>query len=435
MYQRLVHRAHPVIYLEQKCAPSTEAKMNAMIVVMQNNKQKLERNIKLFGFYKIFTKRVFLPLTTIYASQQAGLNIQQIGIIAALSSLVGLLSDAPTGYWADNHGRKRSSQTGALLAAFGTLTYVLSNNFWGILIAGLVTSLGYSFLFGSMEALIHDSLVILKREHEYSKLASRAQSMGLVANAFFVATIPLLYPIDKRLPFVAGFLAYMALFGIASMLQEPHIDFSDLPRATSFKKTVRLFINRNTVLFFVCVGIVLAAGTSTTDISNLAFIQLGMRVKYMGIMFGVASLLGAVVGLFIHHLKKLPFMAFATIDLLFSALPFFAFGYIRTLSSAIIALILCMSMWRFEQILYQHYILEQYGTTRYKATILSLLTNSRSLNEVWMTIAATAAAKHFGLLDAMGYFGIAILLFLPLLLMSIKMFITFMHAKSASLNH
>lgn len=402
---------------------------------VQNVKQKLERNIALFGFYKIFTKRIFLPLTTIYASQQVGLNIQQIGIIAALSSLVGLVSDAPTGYWADNHGRKRSSQTGALLAAFGTLTYVFSNSFWGILVAGLVTSLGYSFLFGSMEALIHDSLVILKREHDYSKIASRAQSMGLVANAFFVATIPLLYPIDRRLPFVAGFLAYMTLFCIACMLYEPHLDHKGHQQKNSFTKTIRLFINKKTVMFFVCVGIVLAAGTATSDISNLAFIQLGMPVKYMGIMFGAASLLGAVVGLFIHHLKKLPFMMFATIDLLFSALPFFAFGFARSLAPAVAAVVLSMSVWRFEQILYQHYILEQYGTTRYKATILSLLTNSRSLNEIWITIIVTAAAKQYGLLDAMGYSGVLLLLFLPILLLSIHLFTTYMRARPASANH
>ena len=401
---------------------------------MHNDKQKLERNIKLFGFYKIFTKRIFLPLTTIYAAQQAGLNIQQIGVTAALSSLLGLLSDAPTGYWADNHGRKRSSQIGALLAAFGTLTYVFSNDFWGILVASLVTSLGYSFLFGSMEALIHDSLVVLKREHDYSKIASRAQSMGLLANAFFVATIPLLYPIDKRLPFVAGFFAYMTLLGIACMLYEPHINHGKHQKIEGFSKTIRLFINKNTVSFFVCLGIILAAGTSTSDISNLAFVHLGMPIKYMGFMFGIASLLGAVVGLYIHHLKKLPFMAFATIDLLFSALPFFVFGFVRTLAPAIIALILSMSMWRFEQILYQHYILELYGTTRYKATILSLMTNSRSLNEVWITLAATAAAKHYGLLDAMGYFGVSLLLFLPLLLLSTRMYVAYMNARSTLSN-
>jgi hypothetical protein len=59
-----------------------------------------------------------------------------------------------------------------------------------------------------MEALIHDSLVVLDEVDNYAKIASRAQSLSLVGNAILVAVVPLLYPIDKRLPFVISFIAY-----------------------------------------------------------------------------------------------------------------------------------------------------------------------------------------------------------------------------------
>ena len=107
---------------------------------------KMRRNIRLFGVYKVFTKRVFLPLITIYATQQAGLNINQIGIATAAGSLFSFILDTPTGFWADIHGRRRSAQVGALLEALGSFLYVISTGFEGIFVASLAMAAGYSFL-------------------------------------------------------------------------------------------------------------------------------------------------------------------------------------------------------------------------------------------------------------------------------------------------
>lgn len=246
-------------------------------------KIRLERNIHLFGFYKIFTKRVFLPLTTIYATQQAGLNIQQIGFTAAAASLMSLLCDTTTGYWADIHGRRRSAQVGAAFAAVGTLLYVVAANFAGILVASLVLAIGYSFLNGAMEALIHDTLVVLDRVENYAKIASRAQSLSLIANAGLVAFIPLLYPIDKRLPFVAGVLAYCTLFYLATLLTEPRVHHDIERKERQFIHTIRLLLTRKTIAFFACAGLAYSLATGTVDVFNLGIVQLGLQPKYLGI--------------------------------------------------------------------------------------------------------------------------------------------------------
>lgn len=390
---------------------------------MSKNQKLLQRNIRLFGIYKIFTKRVFLPLTTIYAVQQAGLNVQQLGIIGTLASLLGLLSDSPTGYWADKHGRRRSSQVGALLAAAGAFIFVISTSFIGILTASLVMALGYSFLYGSMEALMHDTLLALKREHDYAKISSRAQSVGLVANAFFIATVPLLYPIDKRLPFVVGVVAYLALFWVASLLTEPP-RMRHTTTQHNFIKTVRLFVHKKTVIFFACVGFIFAVGTATGDVFNLAIVELSLPVKYIGLLFSAGSLIGAVIGIYVHILKKLTFVQYVAVDFFFNTIPFVVYGFFKSLPLAVITFIASMAMWRFQSIMYQHYILQQYSTSRYKATLLSLLTNFRSLQEMWIAIAITTTAKHAGVLPSIAYSCIVLACFLPILLYSVKRFPT-----------
>lgn len=380
------------------------------------------RNIRLFGIYKIFTKRVFLPLITIYATQQAGLDIQQIGITAAAGSFVSFICDTPTGYWADKHGRRKSAQVGALFAAFASLIYVFSTGFIGILAASLVIAVGYSFLIGAMEALIHDSLVVLDEVDNYAKIASRAQSLGLIGNAILVATIPLLYPIDKRLPFVVGFFAYLFLFALASLTTEPPLKHNAEFEERKFIGAVKLLITKKTILFFLCVGFVYAIGTGSSSVFDLSFIQLGLSPQYLGIIFAAASILGAFIGIWVHVLKRLSFKQYATFDLLINLLPFIAFGLVRSLPLSIAIFVLNFALWRYEQILYQHYVLQIYGPTRYKATIISIMVNSRSLNEIWIALGLTKLAQHVGLLNSLGYASIAIIAFWPVLMISISQF-------------
>lgn len=400
----------------------------------QRREQRLHRNIRLWGMYKIFTKRVFLPLTTIYATQQAGLNIQQIGLTAAAASVASVLCDTATGYWADVHGRKKSAQVGSVFAMVASLLYVVSANFTGILLASLFLAIGYSFLNGAMEALVHDSLALLKVEDQYARIASRAQALSLLANAALVAVIPLLYPIDKRLPFIAGFFAYGFLLGISSLLLEPRLVHHQDELQPNFMKAVRQLITTRTILFYICIGLILGIGTGTADVFNLGFLKLALQPKYFGLAYAGASIFGAFMGLWVHHLKRLSFQGYATFDLAMSLLPFIAFGIIRSLPLAIVAFIINLGLWRYENILYQHYVLQIYGTSRYKATVISLMTNFRSLHETWLAFALASLAKQIGVLPAIGYWSILLVGFWPIFMISISQFMTHARAEAASAN-
>ena len=383
-------------------------------------KRGMRRNIRLFGVYKIFTKRVFLPLTSIYASQAAGLSIGSISLIAASASAVSLLFESATGYWADVHGRRKSAQVGAFLAGLGTAFYIIAPDFAGIMAASITIAIGYSFLSGAMEALIHDSLVVLEDESSYAKVASRAQSLSLVVNAVFIAVVPLLYPIDKRLPFVAGIIAYIILFSLASLLTEPPIIHDPSTREKNFKSTVRKILTRQTLLFFVCAGFMYSVISGITDVFNLGFIKLGLRPEQIGFVFSGASLLGALIGLQVHQLKRLSFKTYALLDVMINMGMFVAFGLIRSLPLAIAAFAINMAMWRYQKIMYQHYVLELYGKQRYKATLLSLISNFGLLHEIWLALLFGRLANHIGLLPALSYGVPMMLAFIPVFMVSIS---------------
>ncbi|AGL62554.1 hypothetical protein L336_0852 [Candidatus Saccharimonas aalborgensis] len=42
------------------------------------------------------------------------------------------------------------------------------------MLASVITAIGYSFMSGAVDALVHDSLVVLSNASDYAKIAARA---------------------------------------------------------------------------------------------------------------------------------------------------------------------------------------------------------------------------------------------------------------------
>lgn len=179
---------------------------------MQVSQLWADQNLKYFVFIRIFAKRVFLPLTAIYFMDHGNFSIREIGILSAYFSVIQLLVEVPTGYFADRIGRVASLRIGAILAGIATLFYVLLQNKTTIYLGVALEAIGYSFLGGAGEALVHDSLQYKNQLSKYTAIMSHNMALSLLVNAVFVTLASLTYPLDPRLPFALGTLAYFLLF-------------------------------------------------------------------------------------------------------------------------------------------------------------------------------------------------------------------------------
>jgi MFS family permease len=277
-----------------------------------NQVQIADRNIKFYVVIRIFAKRVFIPLTAIYFIDTAGFSIREIGYLSAFFSLVQLLAEVPTGYFADRIGRIMSIRVGAILAAIATTTYVFIHHKTGIYLGVMLESLGYSFLGGAGEALIHDSLVIKKQEHNYTKFMSRTQSVSLIANAILITIVPMTYAINPSYPFAIGTLAYLLLLITALFMH-------DVKRATSVVKLKLPMLKditgkKNLLLFALSFGVIAALYTSPADMFNVALRDYGINVSLIGWIYALGSVVGALIGPVFHHLRKLRLSSYLLID-------------------------------------------------------------------------------------------------------------------------
>lgn len=373
-----------------------------------------DRNIKLYIFVRIFAKRVFIPITAIYFIDTAGFTIRDIGLLSAFFSLVQLLAEVPTGYFADRIGRVQSIRMGAILAAIATTIYVFIHHKTGIYLGVMLEALAYSFLGGAGEALIHDSLVVKDKVADYTKILSRTQSVSLIANAVLIALVPMTYGLNKAYPFAIGTLAYLILIAFTFFMH-------DVSRASSivkhkFEGLTRVIRKRHILLFAITFGIIAALYTSPNDMFNIALRDYGINVSLIGWVYALGSVVGALIGPVFHHLRKLRLSTYLLIDVT-SLLSVYLAAYTRQPYILATAVIFGIAFWRYRRIIYQDYLLTLYPTS-YKATLISAMNNLEQLNSIWLPLVITSAVYTFGISRGLGLIGLFALSISPIFIYS-----------------
>lgn len=381
---------------------------------MTNQLAIANRNIKLYVFIRIFAKRVFIPLAAIFFIENAGFTVRDIGFLAAFYSAVQLLVEIPTGYFADKVGRVASIRLGALSCMVATILYVVFSSKVGIFSGAFFEALGYSFLGGAGEALIHDSLIVKKLEHAYTHIMSKAMSISLIANAILVTLVPMTYAIDIRYPFIIGTLAYFCLFLVTLFMK-------DLNRKVMVRKFVmpqfsKIIGKRYIILFGITFGIISALYSSGTDMINIAMKEYGIRPDLLGWVFGIASVVGASIGPLIKYLRKIQLKNYLLLDLGVIITTYTA-AYTRSALLLATIMILGISFFRYRKIVYQSYLLSAFPT-EYKATLISTMNNLEQLNAVWLPLMITYLVYLTNTSNGLGLVAVFALIIAPIFVYS-----------------
>ncbi len=91
---------------------------------------------------------------------ERGMNLWQINVINSFYMGFVLLSEMPTGSFADTFGRGRSLSLSCLLLSVGALAYFFASSFWLFIIAEIIIAIAHTFSSGAAEAWLVDSLKV-----------------------------------------------------------------------------------------------------------------------------------------------------------------------------------------------------------------------------------------------------------------------------------
>ncbi len=351
-------------------------------------RSRLERNIGKYSWYKVFTKRVYLPLITIQLVNVGKVTLEELAIIVVISSIVQAILQMPAGYIADKIGNRKSIILGASIAVTSPLFYAFIPNFWGGLIAAILFFGGYAFQSGALEAFIHDTLVALDREKDYAKVMGHAQTYGLVGNIILVALIPATYSINHALPFVIGFFSLVVMLWLTFSFEHPKTEESTAAKKNPFL-AIKSIVNAENVMLFIFSGFLTGVSNKGGEFRELVFQHVGIAVTLFGIILALASLMGAIMGWYVHILDRMKPLSFYLFDLLIIALCLVFMGATSNPIVAVMAFTLFAAYTRVRMIIFQAKMLHEMKHA-YKATLISALNLFTLLGDI---IAITLLTK------------------------------------------
>ena len=156
------------------------------------------------------------------------LNYATIFTLEAAFSITIVLSEVPTGVFADKYGRKKSILVGIFLQILGILLFVaLGPSFWVFFAAEIIWGAAMTFISGADRALVFDSLLEARQEKKAKDVFANmriADTAGFViaapAGAWVAANIGA-YPGSLTLPFLLTAAAWALAFLVYLTVAEP----------------------------------------------------------------------------------------------------------------------------------------------------------------------------------------------------------------------
>lgn len=299
-----------------------------MIQSTEIYQRKLHSNVwKLYALGIIHWFLLVMPIIVLFY-QENGLSITQIMILQAFASLVIVVIEIPSGYFADSVGKKYSLLLGSVFGFFGTLIYALSFNFWGFLFAELFISLGMGFISGADSALLYDSLSEIKRGGLYKAIQGKLSACSNFSEGIASIIGGFLALISLRTPFIAeAAIMFFSIF-VALSLHEPKGHIVEIPENHVQKiwDTVRYALSdhkkiRNLMWY--------AAFVSTATLTFVWLAQpywksIGIPLTLFGILWAILQFIVGYFSIIFHKIEKI----LGRDKLLFYFVALLALGYI-----------------------------------------------------------------------------------------------------------
>jgi MFS family permease len=138
-------------------------------------------NIAILHIIKFLSSLYFYhQIITLYF-QSRGLNYIQINSMWGIIVGTQAIAEVPTGILGDKIGRKYSVMIALFLQFIGEFIFIFADSYMFFVSASIIGGIGFSFMSGSFEAMLYDSLKEKGRESEMQKIAGLNNSFPLAA--------------------------------------------------------------------------------------------------------------------------------------------------------------------------------------------------------------------------------------------------------------
>lgn len=239
-----------------------------------------------------------MPILMLYY-QDEGLSAHESFLLKAVYSVIIIILEIPSGYFADRIGRKDTLVIGAFMGVLGMLIYALFGGFWAFLMAEIVLGISQSFMSGSDSAMMYDSLLNDNREKLYTKFEGLNTAIGNGAESIAAILGGLLAGISFKLPFmVQSGIAFIAIPAALTLIEPPSLRQGHETIKHTFRIIVNVIIKNNDLRYYLLFSSIIGSCTLTMawiyhpylkEALNVSLYQIGLIAAGLNLIAAIFS--------------------------------------------------------------------------------------------------------------------------------------------------
>jgi len=360
-------------------------------------------------------RRHFIPLVAIFFLTLPDTTAQQIGFYTGVGFIASLIFEVPSSYFADRIGHKITLIIAKLFMVISTLMFIIATNFWYFVLGSMFMSLSTSFSGGVGSAFMHNTLLDLKREKEYTKIMSRIGAYASLFSGILIVLLPFLTKTSILLPFKICIVIDVVGFIVVCTLKSPQHDRDT--QSISFHnivKTLRTAVKPGFYPLAIFTSAISGFLVADNSYRYVYLQSLGYPIIFIGFVMGLSRLVWFLLAQNIKYLQKLSIHTLATIDLFLFPIAYVLVAlFDNPYVVGVFFSIVVGYMWARDQLYTTEFIDHYITNQKYKATMLSVTTQ---IDYVFEMIVAFTIGIVMQKSYKLGFFTLGIVLFCILII-------------------
>ena len=305
---------------------------------------KISKNIKNEYLYRFLSSFDITSAIWVLYLGYKGMNLAEIGLLEGIFHVTGFLSEIPTGALADLFGRRKIMIIGRLTSLISAIIMLFSNSFLGFAIGFILSAWGYNLNSGSEEALVYDSLKVLKREEEYLKINGKINLIIEVSQGLAVFIGGLLSEINFSISYITAIIIGIFSLIVSFNFTEVDIRESHEERITvinHFKTSINIVKENKMLLNILIFFPTIYTFSAIIYFYGQKFLSDGgysrVNISIIFLVNGILSSIGAILSSKVY--EKFKSIGWISISMIISILILFMGNVTKSISLLIFLLI------------------------------------------------------------------------------------------------
>ena len=246
----------------------------------------------------------FLAIWVVYLTDFRDLTLTQVGVMEGVFWGIKVVTEIPTGAFADRFGRKLTFIVGAVIEGLGIFLFAFAGSFVLLLGSYILWAGGGAFRSGNTEAFLFDTLAEVDETDDFTRVSGRIGAIAGVTGLFGVAAGGVVAGvIDLQVAVLIGVIPYVFALAVLLPMQEPRRGESGggISYTETLKDAVRALRDHPPVRYIILFEVTI----STVFISGFLLLQPflsshGVPIVWFGILL-IPHRLSSSAGSYLAH--------------------------------------------------------------------------------------------------------------------------------------